>query len=629
MPNRKLFLVLASICIAPLLILALLLYVTNLRTARRSLRTDLDRELAIATSTFDALVAKRNEERLALARSRSVVDYLGIIKNRSPADYQVSNAGITLKGPDKARELEPYLKDVLSSVLKHDKSYSAIACFDSSKRLMFVAELSTLQPNAPSLFRTQDFLHQESQPDEKTWSAKEGESACGIVSNSFTGRTLRCATPVYAEQTMAGAVVTDLKLHELLSEVAHRAELSSNGQGNGGPIQVVVLDQSGEIVYHTNSALRHQQVNSSFAEFGPVAGPMMAGESGVKSFDSGGGHWLAVYSPLKSAGLSLAIARNSSLEVGDARKWGLLGLGIAIVLGLGTAGILATQYQRKSRGIERVAEDVAAIAKGELDHEVDVRSREDMRPLAENVNLVTKRLREQIARESETRQFQSFVRLSAMLTHDLKNAIGGLSLLVSNMEAHYANEEFRADAMNSLTTATEKLKSLVERLSNPVTTLSGEYKLPAPVDLVPIIKRIVPQTFGRISGSHHLEMQLPASLIALVDGERIEKVIENLVLNGLEAMHGNAGTLRIEGGKEPDGKVFLTVSDTGVGMSKPFMDEKLFHAFATTKKNGMGLGLYTCREVVFANGGTIDVTSKPGDGTTFRVVLPAPPVSGQ
>jgi signal transduction histidine kinase len=472
-------------------------------------------------------------------------------------------------------------------------------------------------------------LHQESQPDEKTWTGKEGESACSVVSNPFTGRMLRCATPVYVNKSVAGAVVTDLKLHELLSEVAQYSESNrSTEQTVSGPTQVVVLDQSGEIVYHTNNALRHQQVRASFAEFEPVAGPMMSGQSGVRTFDSGGSHWLAVFAPLSSAGLSLAIARNSSLDVGDARKWGLVGLGLAILLGLGTAGILATQYQRKSRGIERVAQDVAAIAKGELDHEVDVRSREDMRPLADNVNIVTKRLREQIARESETRQFQSFVRLSAVLTHDLKNAIGGLSLLVSNMDEHYSNEEFRADAMNSLTNATQKLKSLVDRISNPVTTLSGEYKLPAPVDLIPMIKRIVPQTIGRVSGTHHLEMELPSSLVALVDAERMEKVLENLVLNALEAMHGNTGTLRIEGGKEPDGKVFLTVADTGIGMSKPFIDEKLFHAFATTKKNGMGLGLYTCREVVMANGGTIEVTSKQGDGTTFRVVLPAAPLKG-
>ena len=73
----------------------------------------------------------------------------------------------------------------------------------------------------------------------------------------------------------------------------------------------------------------------------------------------------------------------------------------------------------------------------------------------------------------------------------------------------------------------------------------------------------------------------------------------------------------------PGPYVLLSVSDTGVGMSETFMEEKLFHPFATTKRKGVGLGLYTCREVVVANGGAIEVNSKQGAGTTFRVVLPS------
>jgi signal transduction histidine kinase len=58
-------------------------------------------------------------------------------------------------------------------------------------------------------------------------------------------------------------------------------------------------------------------------------------------------------------------------------------------------------------------------------------------------------------------------------------------------------------------------------------------------------------------------------------------------------------------------------------MSQRFIEEKLFHPFATTKKRGVGLGLYTCREVVVANGGSITVNSRLGVGTNFRVVLPS------
>jgi len=252
---------------------------------------------------------------------------------------------------------------------------------------------------------------------------------------------------------------------------------------------------------------------------------------------------------------------------------------------------------------------------------LQVRSSDDMRLLADSVNLITERMREQLAREAETRQIQSFVKLSAMLTHDLKNAIEGLSLMVGNMERHFDNPEFRADAMKALTDATDKLRALVTRLSNPVNTLSGEFKMPRPTDLVPLLKRVLAQIGAPLSETHQIDDRLPERLVALADGERIQKVMENLVLNALEAMAGKKGKLTVDAGPADRGKVFFSVTDTGVGMSAEFIKKRLFRPFATRKPKGVGLGLYTCREVVRANGGTIEVESAEGSGTTFRVVL--------
>ena len=101
----------------------------------------------------------------------------------------------------------------------------------------------------------------------------------------------------------------------------------------------------------------------------------------------------------------------------------------------------------------------------------------------------------------------------------------------------------------------------------------------------------------------------------------MEKVMENLVLNAVEAMGDKPGKLTIAAGTTADSKVFFSIADTGPGMSAEFIQQRLFRPFSTTKAQGVGLGLYTCREVVRANGGVIEVESKPGSGTSFRVVL--------
>lgn len=316
-------------------------------------------------------------------------------------------------------------------------------------------------------------------------------------------------------------------------------------------------------------------------------------------------------------------AANAELMLNDARYAGWKGLSAALLLAMLSALFLTYRWQRKSRGIERVTEGVEAIAQGKLDHRIELLSGDDLRPLADNVGLMTKQLRDQIAREAETRQFQSFVRLSAVLTHDLKNAIEALSLTVTNMERHFDNQEFRADAMRTLRSATENLRGLVTRLSNPVTTLSGEHKRPTPANLVPMLKRVISITAEPARAQHEVNIDLPESLFAMVDIERMNKVAENLIINALEAMADKKGTLTIEAGETDERKPFFSVKDTGEGMSPRFIEERLFHPFATTRKRGVGLGLYTCREVVRANGGSIEVDSLQGSGTTFKVVLPS------
>lgn len=321
----------------------------------------------------------------------------------------------------------------------------------------------------------------------------------------------------------------------------------------------------------------------------------------------------------------LNAATTSNLEqlLADARRNGWIGLLTALLLASLSGWMLSRQWGHQARGIERVSESVEAFAKGELDRPIELQSSDDLRPLAANLGLMTKQLRDQLAREAETRQFQSFVRLSAVLTHDLKNAIEALSLTVGNMERHFDNKEFRADAMKSLTGCTDNLRALVSRLSNPVATLSGEHKRPQPTNLIPMLRQVISMSAGPASDKHKIKVDLPESLFALVDLTRMEKVVENLIINGREAMTKESGTLSIAAGTTDDGKPFFSVSDTGEGMSQRFIKERLFHPFATTKKRGVGLGLYTCREVVVANGGSITVDSREGVGTTFRVVLPS------
>ncbi|HYX41601.1 MAG TPA: ATP-binding protein, partial [Pyrinomonadaceae bacterium] len=363
--------------------------------------------------------------------------------------------------------------------------------------------------------------------------------------------------------------------------------------------------------------------------FTNIAQAMTSDARGAEFFTTANGErWLAAYQPIDKLDLSVAVAADAAEADAGLQLIGTIGIALTLLLALAAAVILTIVLRRTSRHINRVAEAAAEIAAGNLEQRILVKSTDETRLLAESFNLMSDRLREHIAHEAESKQFQSFLRLSAMLTHDLKNAITGLSFLVNNMERQFHRAEFREDAISSLRAATDKLRAIVARLNEPARTLSGEYRHAIrETDLVPIIRHVLKTTAEPASALHQLESQLPDSLSAPVDGERIERVLENLIINALEAMGAKSGCLIVAAGTEGAGHIFISVCDTGVGMTEEFIRARLFRPFSTTKEKGIGLGLYTCREIVMAHGGRLDVQSKLGAGTCFRVVLPSTPVT--
>ena len=601
-------------CLAPLLLLAVLSYWNAIRTVDVIASKEAQNNLNALTGEVNR---RLEDEEVALTRL-ALTPALQQLVSGNPAPQLVSGHKDTNQDPgsDQKRsaqslDLPDQLKLSLASLLGQNGQYARLGLYAQNRQPLFQMER---QESGLIMRKSDPAPHPlPSSPLSKP------------VVPVLYGSILQYSVPVSSEGATSepAMLVGELNLDEIFAETASVLE-TQNRHNEPPDSAVIVLDASEHIIYHSDHALQGKVVSSEIPAFLPIADAMVANKSGIQKYQpSGGPEYLTAFSPLPRLNIAIAVSRNRSQLVSGARRDAFSIFAVAIVLGLVAAALLGRHVQKRSRGIELVTEELTAIAKGELDRRIELKSSDDARGIADNINLVTERLRAQIAREAESRQFQSFVRLSAMLTHDLKNAIEVLSLTVGNMERHYDNQQFRADAMRSLAGATDKLKAIVSRLTKPLTSLSGEHKPPFNVDLVPILKRVVEITAGPLRENYTIKMKLPPTLFALVDAGRIEEVIENLVLNALEAMGQQSGTLTVEAESLPSGAAMFAISDTGPGMSRTFIDNRLFRPFSTTKKNGIGLGLYACREVIQASAGSIEVQSVEGAGTTFRVVLPS------
>ena len=639
--RSKLFLTFLGVCLVPLVLLASINYWYGLRIAKAALQQSQENKLVTFKAEVEETLLRDQDELTKLSRSEPLLEY---VRSRSEANT-TSASQLTLESEAGALDSLPYASSVLpselrvrlASVLNRRAHLRTISLFDRDKHRFFLAQQQAGIEDEPVIFSTEDLLSGQPQPDARVWTEQSllPSGAPTILNSPIStaqfGAYIDCTVPVFSKpdvNTPEDALVGQLRLDSIFSEAAAWKSPTHDASPiysfESIPYMFVVVDRSGRFLYNSNEALKYQSVSDSMPYFLPVSKQMFASESGRTNFTSSSGDlYTTSFARIPILDVSVAVASNQEQALVGARQAGRTGFVVAVLLGLIAAALLTRQSQRQARGLERVAEGVEAIAKGKLDHRIELQSSDDLRPLADNLDLMTKQLRDQIAREAETRQFQSFVRLSAILTHDLKNAIEALSLTVTNMERHFDNKDFRADAMKSLTGATDNLRAVVARLSNPVTTLSGEHKRPQPVDLVPMLRRVTSLIAEPASEKHEIRIDLPESLLALVDSERMNRVVENLIINALEAMSQKKGTLGIAAGTTDDGKPFFSVSDTGEGISRRFIEENLFRPFATTKRRGVGLGLYTCREVVVANGGSIAVDSQEGVGTTFRVVLPS------
>ncbi len=223
-----------------------------------------------------------------------------------------------------------------------------------------------------------------------------------------------------------------------------------------------------------------------------------------------------------------------------------------------------------------------------------------------------RQIRAEIVKRNEQKQFEAIQRIGASISHDIKNTVFSLSLLAKNLEKRFDNPEFRKDAIETIESSFIYLSTLINRLQDKPSssdTLAQDIFLKRLCD--DVAKRVTAGTDRRVV------VDIPDTMRIRIRLEPIERILENLIRNAIEATTPSQMVRVTAQHVGPTTELF--VMDEGPGMTDDFLRNRLFKPFQSTKTKGLGIGLFSSKELVDSIGATIDVESELGKGSTFRL----------
>ena len=317
-----------------------------------------------------------------------------------------------------------------------------------------------------------------------------------------------------------------------------------------------------------------------------------------------------------------------------------------LLIGLGVA-LLATLLVRRRviRPLETLRRGVERIRKGDLNTRLDLKTGDEIEILADEFNEMAAHLREaytglerKVAERTHalTIANQKLVQASdlksqflANVNHELRTPLsaiisyGGLVLTETEGQISQLQKENLQDLLNNA----ERLLNLIDSLLDIAMIEAGKLEVRIePVELEEIIRSAISTVESTLNKNHVQVIRHVASDLPLLntDRDKVGQIVLNLLDNAVKFTE--CGEIKISAAQQ-NGALKLEVADTGIGIRKEDLNQ-VFEEFqrggsSTIKKyRGTGLGLAIVKRLVDLLGGTIDVSSKVGEGSTFTVTLP-------
>lgn len=221
-------------------------------------------------------------------------------------------------------------------------------------------------------------------------------------------------------------------------------------------------------------------------------------------------------------------------------------------------------------------------------------------------------LREEVRRKD---RLAALGQMAATVAHEIRNPLGGIRGFAALLERDIDEDDPRRRLVEKILSGTMSLDRVVNELLEYTRPVELEVGTHACRDLAEAALGYLEKPRAGVT----IQNEIPADLAVRVDGQKVRQVLLNVLLNAVQSLDGG-GSVALTAQTEGAWAV-IAVSDTGCGIDAAELD-KVFMPFYTTREKGTGLGLAVAAKTVESHGGSMQVTSRPGEGSTFRIRLP-------
>jgi len=296
----------------------------------------------------------------------------------------------------------------------------------------------------------------------------------------------------------------------------------------------------------------------------------------------------------------------------------MLFIALGAAIGYFVAERIADPVNRLTRASRR-------IARGDLDARIHIATADELRRLVEAFNQMAADLKRQRGELERTNRLAAWADMARQVAHDIKNPLTPIQLSAEHLRRVHedAGRPLGAVLDGCVHTILSQVSMLRQIASEFSSFASSPVARPAPTVLHEVIDEVVAPYRSGLPENVRFEVHQAANVPVLhADRGLLGRALVNVIENSLHAMRGGG---RLDIATRPaDGGAVIEIEDTGVGMDKDALS-RLFEPYFSTKATGTGLGLTIAKRNVELNGGTIEVSSEKGRGTTVTITLPAPP----